>query len=130
MKKMLLLALLSSALVGCAPLYPDGCHKTTALGDCYSGRFTDQDKFGKQALKIKETIESELADRHAWRGKKCRLHFDFARSGKLENVEIRAGNKQYCAALKTAAQRASFAPFSDPELYTAFSGSRFDFKGE
>jgi hypothetical protein len=86
-------------------LHPDNCHKTIALSDCDSGRYTDQDEYGRQALAIKEAIESQLADRHAWKNKKCRLHMDFAYDGKLHNVESRDGNKAYCEALVSAAKK-------------------------
>ena len=130
MKNALVLVMLASGAIGCTPLKPDNCHKTTALGDCDSGRYTDQDEFGKQARTIKEAIESQLADRYAWKGKKCRLHLDFARDGKLENIETRAGNKEYCAALKAAAGRATFPSFPSDRIYDAFMGSRFEMKGE
>lgn len=130
MKKNLMLILLVGAVAGCAPLHPDNCHKTTALGDCSSGRFTDQDEYGKQAREIKESIESQLTDRYAWAGKKCRLHLDFTRDGKLTNVETREGNKEYCAALKAAATRAIFPPFPNEPIYAAFAGSRFVLTGE
>lgn len=103
-----MLTVLVAPLIGCAPLHPTGCHKTVALGDCDSGRFTDQDEYGKQANAIKNAIESQLTDRYAWKGKKCRLHLEFTRDGKLTEVESRDGNKKYCAALKAAAEKASF----------------------
>lgn len=130
MKKLLMLAVLAGAVSGCTPFQPDNCHKTVALGDCYSGRFTDPDEYGRQALAIKDAIESQLADRHAWKYKKCRLHLDFAYDGKLENVESRYGNKAYCAALVTAAKKATFPPFPNQHVYEAFAGSRFVITGE
>ncbi|MDZ7324473.1 tolA family protein [Kosakonia sacchari] len=130
MKKFLLLILLGSVVAGCTPLHPSGCHKTTALGSCDSGRFTDQDEYGKQARAIKHAIESRLADRSEWKGKKCRLHMEFAYDGKLNNIETREGNKAYCAALKTAAQRATFPAFPSQRVYQAFESSRFVMVGE
>lgn len=126
MRKVVLLAILASLAAGCAPLQPPGCHKTTALGSCLSGHFTDPDKYGQQGLAIKRAFESQLGDRQAWKGKKCRLHVDFARDGKLKNIEIKEGDKDFCAALKTAAERATFPPFPDEEVYNAFASVQLD----
>lgn len=41
--KIVMLAIVVSLAAGCAPLHPSGCHKTTALGSCGSGRWEDQD---------------------------------------------------------------------------------------
>lgn len=130
MKKILMFVLLTGAVAGCTPLHPDNCHKTIALSDCDSGRYTDQDEYGRQALAIKEAIESQLADRHAWKNKKCRLHMDFAYDGKLHNVESREGNKAYCEALVSAAKKATFPPFPNQHVYEAFASSRFVILGE
>lgn len=69
MNKPLTLLALVVSVTGCAPLHPADCHKTTALGSCSSGRFTDNDEYGKQARAIKDAIESQLAQRYAWSGK-------------------------------------------------------------
>ena len=131
MNKLLLLAILAGLLAGCTtPLQPTGCHKTTALGGCNSGRYTDQDEYGRQAAAIKEAIESRLADRNEWQGKKCRMHLVFAPDGMLLKVTTSDGNKQYCAALQTAAMQAHFPPFPNKALYDTFAQSRFDMKGE
>ncbi|MGC6203886.1 cell envelope integrity TolA C-terminal domain-containing protein [Citrobacter werkmanii] len=130
MNKLLSLLALVVSVTGCAPLHPDDCHKTTALGSCSSGRFTDNDEYGKQARAIKDAIESQLAQRYAWSGKKCKLHLDFAYDGKLKNIEVRDGNKQYCAALKVAAEQATFPPFPNESIYNAFAESRFNLQGE
>lgn len=130
MKKVLLLIMVATTTLGCTPLHPSNCHKTIALSNCGSGRYTDKDEYGAQASAIKEAVESQLADRNAWSGKKCRLHFDFAKNGKLENTIIRFGSKNYCAALKAAAAKAEFKPFPNEELYDTFANSRFDFNGK
>lgn len=130
MKTFLLVIFLAGVVTGCTPLHTSGCHKTTALGSCDSGRFTDQDEYGKQARAIKNAIESRLADRSGWKGKKCRLHLEFALDGTLKKIETREGNKAYCAALKTAAQRASFPAFPSQRIYQAFESSRFVMVGE
>ncbi|ECT9551493.1 tolA family protein [Salmonella enterica subsp. enterica] len=130
MNKSLALLVLIISVTSCTPLHPTGCHKTTALGSCSSGRFTDKDEYGKQARAIKESIESQLPNRYAWSGKKCRLHLDFTYSGKLKNIETSEGNKQYCAALKFAAERATFPPFPNETIYDAFAESLFNLEGE
>lgn len=47
--KMFMLAVVVSMIAGCAPLQPSGCHKTSAIGSYSSGRWEDQDEWGKQA---------------------------------------------------------------------------------
>lgn len=47
--KMFMLAVVVSLIAGCAPLQPSGCHKTTALGGCGSGRWEDQDRSSPNA---------------------------------------------------------------------------------
>ncbi|EJP9635783.1 tolA family protein [Salmonella enterica] len=130
MTKRIILLTLVAYLSGCTPLHPSDCHKTTALGGCDSGRFTDNDEYGKQARAIKESIESQLTNRYAWSGKKCRLHLEFTYDGKLKYIETREGNKQYCAALKFAAERATFPSFPNENIYNAFAESRFNIQGE
>ncbi len=130
MKKIMMLVILTIFTSSCTPLHPSDCHKTTALGSCSSGRFTDDDEYGKQASAIKVSIESQLRDRYAWSGKKCRIHMSFSYNGKLNSITTSEGNKQYCAALVEAANRAAFPPFTDKKIYDVFSQSRFDMKGE
>ncbi|MCL5497459.1 tolA family protein [Escherichia coli] len=130
MNKFLMLMVLAGAVSGCTPFHPDNCHKTMALSDCNSGRFTDQDEYGRQALAIKQAIESQLADQYAWKDKKCRLHLDFAYDGTLKNVASRDGNRAYCAALVSAAQKATFPPFASQHVYEAFASSRFVITGK
>ncbi len=130
MKKAWIFVAAVVALSGCAPLHPSDCHKTSALGSCDSGRFSDEDEYGQQARGIKEAFESQLADRYAWRGKKCRLHLEFAQDGTLEKMNTAEGNKAYCAALREAAKSGTFPPFTNDKVYKAFAQSRFDMKGE
>lgn len=125
-----MMAILAACVSGCAPLHPSNCHKTIALGGCDSGRFTDSDEYGRQANAIKKAIESQLTDPYLWKGKKCRLHLDFAADGTLQNIETREGNKEYCAALKSAALKASFPAFPNQAVYNAFASSRFILSGE
>lgn len=128
--KKIIIGILVTFTSGCAPLHPADCHKTTALGDCSSGRFTDKDEYGRQARAIKESIESQLPDRYGWTGKKCRIHVSFSYDGQLNSIRTSEGNKQYCAALVDAAKRATFAPFTNEKIYDAFSQSRFSIQGE
>ncbi|QGN39161.1 cell envelope integrity TolA C-terminal domain-containing protein [Klebsiella oxytoca] len=130
MKKILMMAIVVIFTSSCAPLRPSDCHKTTALGSCDSGRFNDDDAYGKQARAIKESIESRLSNRYGWKGKKCRIHLRFDYDGKLQSITTSEGNKQYCDALVEVAKQATFAPFTDKKIYNAFAQSRFNMQGE
>lgn len=124
-----MLAFVAGLATGCAPLHPSGCHKTTAMGNCGSGKWDDQDEWGAQARAIKAAIEAKIADPQNWKGKKCRLHIEFAQNGTVLNVSTSDGNKDYCAAVKSAAQQATFPAFTNQEVYHDFQKSRFDLRG-
>lgn len=124
-----MLAVVVSLVAGCAPLQPSGCHKTSATGSCSSGRWDDQDEWGAQARGIKAALEDKIAEPQRWKGKKCRLHMEFAQDGTALKVSTSNGNKEYCEAVKLAAQKAKFPAFSNPEVYRDFQKSRFDMKG-
>ena len=128
-KKIFILIALAGLAVGCAPLHPSGCHKTTATGSCGSGRWDDQDEWGAQARAIKAAINAKLVAPQRWKGKKCRLHIEFAQDGTASNISTSDGNKAYCEALKSAAQKATFPAFTHPEVYGDFQKSRFDMLG-
>jgi colicin import membrane protein len=128
-KKVFMLAVAVSLGTGCAPLHPSGCHKTTATGKCGSGRWSDQDQWGEQARGIRAAINANLADPQSWKGKKCRLHIEFALDGTASNISTSNGNKAYCEAVKSAAQKAKFPAFTNPELYRDFQKSGFDMRG-
>jgi len=127
--KMFMLAVVVCLIAGCAPLQPSGCHKTSAIGSCSSGRWEDQDEWGAQARGIKAAIEDKIAEPQRWKGKKCRLHMEFAQDGTALKVSTSKGNKAYCEAVKLAAQKAKFPAFSNPEVYWDFQMSRFDMEG-
>ncbi|AXF62564.1 tolA family protein [Leclercia sp. W17] len=124
-----MLAVVVSLAAGCAPLQPSGCHKTSALGSCSSGRWDDQDEWGSQARGIKAAIEDEIAEPERWKGKKCRLHMEFAQDSRALKVSTSDGDKEYCEALKVAAQKATFPAFSNPEVYRDFQKVGFDMRG-
>ncbi|EPW3921734.1 cell envelope integrity TolA C-terminal domain-containing protein [Enterobacter sichuanensis] len=124
-----MLAIVASLAAGCAPLHPSGCHKTTATGSCGSGRWDDQDEWGAQARAIKAAIEDKLDEPQKWKGKKCRLHIEFAQDGTALNISTSDGNKAWCEALKSAAQKATFPAFNNPEVYRDFQKSGFDMRG-
>lgn len=128
-KKIVMLAIVASLAAGCAPLHPSGCHKTTATGSCGSGRWDDQDEWGAQARAIKAAIEDKLDEPQKWKGKKCRLHIEFAQDGTALNISTSDGNKAWCEALKSAAQKATFPAFDNPEVYRDFQKSGFDMRG-
>ena len=130
MKKTIVMVGLVILASSCAPFHPADCHKTSALGSCSSGRFSDDDEYGRQARAIKESIDSRLSNRYGWTGKKCTIHLSFSDEGKLNSVTTSEGNKAYCAALVDAAKRATFPPFTDKHVYDAFAQSRFSMQGE
>lgn len=127
--KMFMLAVVVSLIAGCAPLQPSGCHKTSAIGSCSSGRWEDQDEWGAQARGIRAAINANLAEPERWKGKKCRLHMEFAQDGRTLKVSTSNGNKEYCEAVKVAAQKAKFPAFSNPEVYRDFQKVGFDMRG-
>ena len=124
--KRLILTILTCALTGCSPLHSSGCHKTTALGSCGSGKWDDQDAWGAQARAIRSAIYAQLSDPEAWKGKKCRLHIQFAEDGTATMISTSSGNKAYCAAILSAAQKARFPAFSNKDVYRDFQQSRFE----
>ena len=128
-KKIVMLAIVASLAAGCAPLHPSGCHKTTATGSCGSGRWDDQDEWGAQARAIKAAIEDKIDEPQKWKGKKCRLHIEFAQDGTALAISTSDGNKAWCEALKSAAQKATFPAFNNPEVYRDLQKSGFDMRG-
>ncbi len=128
-KKIAMLAILVNLTAGCAPLHPSGCHKTTATGSCSSGRWDDQDEWGAQARAIRAAINAKLEEPQKWKGKKCRLHIEFAQDGTPLNISTSNGNKAYCEAIESAAHKAQFPAFSNPEVYRDFQKSGFDMRG-
>lgn len=128
-KKIVMLAVVSNLATGCAPLHPSGCHKTTATGNCSSGRWDDQDEWGAQARAIRTAIIDKLVEPQNWKGKKCRLHIEFEQDGTASNISTSNGNKAYCEAVKSAARNAKFPAFTNPELYRDFQKSGFDMHG-
>ncbi len=126
---MFMLAVVVSVAVSCAPLQPSGCHKTSAIGSCSSGRWDDQDEWGAQARGIRAAIEDKIAEPQRWKGKKCRLHMEFAQDGRALKVSTSKGNKEYCEAVKLAAQKAKFPTFTNAEVYRDFQKVGFDMEG-
>ncbi|WP_312998732.1 cell envelope integrity TolA C-terminal domain-containing protein [Leclercia sp.] len=124
-----MLAVVVSVAVSCAPLQPSGCHKTSAIGSCSSGRWDDQDEWGAQARGIRAAIEDKIAEPQRWKGKKCRLHMEFAQDGRALKVSTSKGNKEYCEAVKLAAQKAKFPTFTNAEVYRDFQKVGFDMEG-
>lgn len=127
--KMFMLVVAVSLAAGCAPLQPSGCHKTSATGSCSSGRWNDQDEWGAQARGIKAAIDDKIADPQRWKGKKCRLHMEFAQDGRALKVSTSDGDKEYCEAVRTAAQKAKFPAFGNPQVFRDFQQVGFDMRG-
>lgn len=128
-KKIVMLVVVVNLAAGCAPLHPSGCHKTTATGNCGSGHWDDQDEWGAQARAIRAAINAKLDEPQNWKGKKCRLHIEFAEDGTPVNVSTSDGNKAYCEALESAARKAKFPAFNNKEVYRDFQRSGFDMRG-
>jgi len=128
-KKIVMLAVVGSLATGCIPLHPSGCHKTTATGNCGSGRWDDQDEWGAQARVIRAAINAKLVEPQNWKGKKCRLYIEFEQNGTASNISTSNGNKAYCEAVKSAAQNARFPAFTNTEVYRDFQKSGFDMRG-
>lgn len=128
-KKIVIVAFVVNMAAGCAPLHPSGCHKTTATGSCSSGRWDDQDEWGAQARAIRAAINAKLDEPQNWKGKKCRLHIEFAQDGTPLNISTSNGNKAYCEAIKSAAHKAKFPAFNNPEVNRDFQKSGFDMRG-
>lgn len=74
-------------------------------------------------------IEDKIAEPQRWKGKKCRLHMEFAQDGTALKVSTSNGNKEYCEAVMLAAQKAKFPAFRNPEVYRDFQKSGFDMRG-
>lgn len=128
-KKSVMLLIIASLTAGCAPLHPSGCHKTTATGICSSGRWDDQDEWGAQARAIRAAVNAKLDGSQNWKGKKCMLHIEFAQDGKPLKISTSDGNKAYCEAIESAAHKAKFPAFSNPEVYRDFQKSGFNMRG-
>ena len=54
---------------------------------------------------------------------------EFAQDGTALKVSTSNGNKEYCEAVKLAAQKAKFPAFSNPEVYRDFQKVGFDMRG-
>ena len=129
LKKIVMLTFWVGFVAGCTPLHPSDCHKTTATGSCSSGRWDDQDEWGAQARGIRAAINAKLDEPHNWKGKKCRLHMEFSQDGTALNISTSNGDKAYCEAIKSAAHKAKFPAFNNPEVYRDFQKSGFDMRG-
>lgn len=127
--KILMLAVVIGLAAGCVPLQPSGCHKTTATGNCGSGRWDDQDEWGAQARAIRAAVNANLAEPQRWKGKKCRLHLEFAQDGRALKISTSNGDKEYCEAVNAAAQKAEFPAFRNLQVYRDFQLSGFDMRG-
>lgn len=128
-KKIVMLTFVAAMVAGCAPLHPSGCHKTTALGSCGSGRWDDRDEWGAQARAIRAAVNSKLDEPQNWKGKKCRLHIEFAQDGTALSISTSNGNKAYCEAIASAAHKVKFPAFNNPDVYRDFQKSGFDMRG-
>lgn len=132
MKKIIILVLMGFMTSGCAPLRPAECQKKSALEDCQynrSGKVSDRDAYGEQASGIKMALDAALADKHAWKGKRCTMHLDFNIDGSLRHLIVKDGDKDYCQALEEAAKNAKFPPFTDQHIFDVMGSARWDMHG-
>lgn len=60
---------------------------------------------------------------------KCRLHIEFSQDGTALNISTSNGNKAYCEAITSAAHKAKFPAFNNPEVYRDFQKSGFEMRG-
>jgi len=81
------------------------------------------------ARAIRAAINAKIAEPQNWKGKKCRLHIEFAQNGTALKISTSVGNKAYCEAVKSAARKATFPAFTNQEVYRDFEKSRFDLRG-
>lgn len=128
-KKFFLLAVAATLVNACTPLHPTGCHKTYALGECSSVRWTDHDEWADQARAIRTAINAKLDDAGAWKGKQCWLHIKFTPDAKAIKITTSDGYQPYCKALKAAATEAKYPAFSDPKLFHDFQNTHLDMRG-
>ncbi|EFS8931369.1 tolA family protein, partial [Shigella flexneri] len=57
------------------------------------------------------------------------LHMEFSRDGTALKISTSNGDKAYCEAIKSAAHKAKFPAFNNPEVYRDFQKSGFDMRG-
>ncbi|MFV6584476.1 cell envelope integrity TolA C-terminal domain-containing protein [Klebsiella pneumoniae] len=128
-KTALVLAIVSMVITGCAPLKPTGCHKLRATDSCNTVRWNDQDEWALQARKMRAAINARLDNPEKWKGKQCWLVVGLAPDGTTTNITTGEGNKDYCAAIKAAAEKATFPAFSRPELLKNIAAFNLDMYG-
>lgn len=129
LKKIVMLTFWVGFVAGCTPLHPSDCHKTTATGSCSSGRWDDQDEWGRKRGESELQLMPNLMSRITGKGKKCRLHMEFSQDGTALKISTSNGDKAYCEAIKSAAHKAKFPAFNNPEVYRDFQKSGFDMRG-
>ncbi|CSG44787.1 hypothetical protein OkiPb00409_45350 [Escherichia coli] len=54
---------------------------------------------------------------------------EFSRDGTALKISTSNGDKAYCEAIKSAAHKAKFPAFNNPEVYRDFQKSGFDMRG-
>lgn len=128
LKKIVMLTFWVGFVAGCTPLHPSDCHKTTATGSCSSGRWDDQDEWGRKRGESELQLMPNLMSRITGKGK-CRLHMEFSQDGTALKISTSNGDKAYCEAIKSAAHKAKFPAFNNPEVYRDFQKSGFDMRG-
>ncbi|HEM8686460.1 TPA: tolA family protein [Citrobacter koseri] len=133
MIKFLMLIVVTLTIAGCSPLAPTGCQKKNAMESCEyksSGKVSDKDIYGWYSSRIKKALDAALTEPHAWNGKRCDAHLDFKVDGTLQNFIVKGGDKDYCAALQKASERATFPAFTDRRVYFNMSSARWNFEGQ
>ncbi|MCW1947950.1 hypothetical protein OKX11_31715, partial [Escherichia coli] len=56
-------------------------------------------------------------------------HLEFSQDGTALKISTSNGDKAYCEAIKSAAHKAKFPAFNNPEVYRDFQKSGFDMRG-
>lgn len=92
-------------------------------------RWNDQDEGALQARKMRAAINARLDNPGRWKGKQCWLVVGLAPDGTTTNISTGEGNRDYCAAIKTAAEKATFPAFSRPESLKKITAFNLDMNG-
>lgn len=98
--------------------------QVVAVQDAGMIRMNGGHKRGESELQLMPNLMSRITERE-----KCRLHMEFSQDGTALKISTSNGDKAYCEAIKSAAHKAKFPAFNNPEVYRDFQKSGFDMRG-
>nr|WP_239659185.1 cell envelope integrity protein TolA [Klebsiella michiganensis] len=78
---------------------------------------------------MRAAINACLDNPGRWKGKQCWLVVGLSPDGTTTNISTGEGNKDYCAAIKTAAVKATFPVFSRSESHKNIAAFNLDMNG-